>query len=114
MCPGNQPRSESTSVVVVDQSGHQAGLVVGALLGRHELVVKSPDKLRTGVTGLTPAIAPGGRKVQLILDVAGLLGSRFKAMAVADDTHPAARQELSVVVFQLEPGGLRGRCGQCS
>ncbi|MGI6468799.1 MAG: chemotaxis protein CheA [Syntrophomonadaceae bacterium] len=101
--PGEQPRSESTSVVVVDQSGHQAGLVVDALLGRHELVVKSPDKLRTGVTGLTPAIAPGGLKVQLILDVAGLLGSRFKAMAVADDTHPAARQELSVVVFQLGP-----------
>ncbi len=70
--PGEAPVQESTYVVVVRKADRQAGLVVDALIGQHEIVIKSLGKLLSGISGLAGAIVAGDGNVHLILDVASL------------------------------------------
>jgi len=65
-------------IVVVESAGQQVGLLVDALLGQHQVVIKSLNKMFQGIEGISGGtIMPDGR-VGLILDVDGLvrLGNR--------------------------------------
>lgn len=59
-------------VVVVRKGDGQAGLVVDALIGQEEIVIKSLGKLLGGIPGLTGATILGNGQVSLILDVGTL------------------------------------------
>ena len=60
-------------VVIVEDDGHQTGLVVDDLLGQQQIVIKSLGEAMKGTPGIAGgAIMPDGR-VGLILDVAGLV-----------------------------------------
>ncbi|MFW5635380.1 MAG: chemotaxis protein CheA [Thermodesulfobacteriota bacterium] len=59
--------------VVVENDGHQAGLVVDELIGSQQIVIKTLGESLGNITGISgSAIMPDGR-VGLILDVGGLV-----------------------------------------
>ncbi|MGE5397862.1 MAG: chemotaxis protein CheW [Chitinophagales bacterium] len=64
---------ESMYVVVVRRGGKQLGLIVDALIGQQEIVIKSLGKLLLGVHGIAGATILGDGGVALILDVGTLL-----------------------------------------
>lgn len=68
---GESPRRES--VVVVQSGGKEAGLVVDALLGEMQAVIKSLGKIFQGLPGVSGSTILGDGRVALILDVPGLL-----------------------------------------
>lgn len=70
--PG-QSQQDETYVVVVRRGDKQIGLVVDALIGQQEIVIKSLGKLLTGIPGIAGAIVAGDGNVRLILDIATLL-----------------------------------------
>ena len=60
-------------VVVIEDSGHQAGLVLEELMGRQQVVIKTLGEAMQNIPGISGgAIMPDGR-VGLILDVGGLV-----------------------------------------
>ncbi len=72
--PGSWPPAARENVVVVEQArGCTAGLVVDALEGQSQAVIKPLAKLFRGMSGISGStILPNGR-VALSLDVPGLL-----------------------------------------
>ncbi len=70
--PGDSAAGESIYVVVVRKADRQVGLVVDALIGQHEIVIKSLGRLLAGIPGLAGAIVAGDGNVHLILDIASL------------------------------------------
>jgi two-component system chemotaxis sensor kinase CheA len=85
----NKPNYEL--VVVVEDKGRHAGLIIEELLGRQQVVIKSLGDSMRDIPGISGgAIMPNGR-VGLILDVGGLMeyancsdayqGEPIKAMA---------------------------------
>ena len=68
---GNAPRRES--VVVVHSAGRDAGLVVDALYGEMQAVIKSLGKIFKGLPGISGSTILGDGRVALILDLPGLL-----------------------------------------
>jgi two-component system, chemotaxis family, sensor kinase CheA len=70
---GSETDPEKTLVVVIENEGGQAGLVIDDLLGRQQVVIKSLGEAMQSILGISGgAIMPNGR-VGLILDVAGLM-----------------------------------------
>jgi len=64
---------EDTLVVVVEDAGRQAGLVVDELIGQQQVVIKTLGQALAGLAGISGgAIMPDGR-VAAILDVGGLV-----------------------------------------
>lgn len=59
-------------VVVVRRGDKQIGLVVDALIGQQEIVIKSLGKILGGIPGIAGAIVAGDGNVRLILDIATL------------------------------------------
>ncbi|HBQ86551.1 MAG TPA: chemotaxis protein CheA [Syntrophomonas sp.] len=59
-------------VVVVRRGDQQIGLVVDALIGQQEIVIKSLGKLLNGIPGIAGAIVAGDGNVRLILDITTL------------------------------------------
>ncbi|MBU1088214.1 MAG: chemotaxis protein CheA [Candidatus Omnitrophica bacterium] len=67
------PREE-ISIVVVDNAGKKAGLVVDRVVGQQEVVIKTVGSLLKGIKGFSGATILGDGSVALILDVASLVG----------------------------------------
>jgi two-component system chemotaxis sensor kinase CheA len=70
---GGQQEAVSGTIVVVEDSGRQTGIVVDEILGQQQIVIKPLGELLQGTPGVSGgAIMPDGR-VGLILDVASLV-----------------------------------------
>jgi two-component system chemotaxis sensor kinase CheA len=67
-----QRRPEDALVVVVEADGRQVGLVVDALVGQSQVVVKSLETHYRRVDGVLGATILGDGKVAFIVDVSGL------------------------------------------
>jgi two-component system chemotaxis sensor kinase CheA len=89
---GVTPRSEDPTaglVVVVEQDGRQAALMVDELLSQQQVVIKSLENNFQKVRGVAGATILGDGHVTLILDVPGLL-------AVARGAEPAREPAAAV------------------
>jgi two-component system chemotaxis sensor kinase CheA len=75
------PRRQS--VVVVEESGQRAGLVVDALLGQFQTVIKPLGPLFTGLTWISGATMLGDGGIALILDVGPLVAGHVERSPVA-------------------------------
>ena len=64
---------EEYAVVITDTGARVAGLIVDALVGQQEVMIKSIGKLFEGLKGIAGATILGDGTVSLIIDVAGLL-----------------------------------------
>jgi len=60
-------------IVVVNSAGKDYGLIVDALLGQEEVVIKPLGALLQGTQGISGATITGDGKISLILDVPGLM-----------------------------------------
>ncbi len=69
--PGTPPLRQN--VVVVQYAGHKAGLVVDALLGEFQTVIKPLGALFRNIRGIGGSTILGSGEVALILDVAALV-----------------------------------------
>jgi two-component system chemotaxis sensor kinase CheA len=67
------PPAVRENVVILEQSGRRAGLVVDALLGGSQAVIKPLGPLFEGLPGVSGSTILGSGRVSLILDVAALL-----------------------------------------
>ncbi|HEN20975.1 MAG TPA: chemotaxis protein CheA, partial [Desulfobacteraceae bacterium] len=60
-------------VVVIEENGRQAGMVIDELIGRQQVVIKTLGETMQNILGISGgAIMPNGQ-VGLILDVGGLV-----------------------------------------
>ncbi|GAA1040484.1 chemotaxis protein CheA [Virgisporangium ochraceum] len=75
------PRRQS--VVVVEESGQRAGLVVDALLGQFQTVIKPLGPLFTGLTWISGATMLGDGGIALIVDVGPLVAGHVERTPVA-------------------------------
>ena len=71
------------SVVVVEESGQRAGLVVDALLGQFQTVIKPLGPLFTGLSWISGATMLGDGGIALILDVGPLVAGHVERTPVA-------------------------------
>ncbi|MFC0679939.1 chemotaxis protein CheW [Lysobacter korlensis] len=67
------PRARRENVVVVDCAGQRAGIVVDALLGEFQTVIKPLGRLFSGLRGISGSTILGTGEVALILDVTALV-----------------------------------------
>jgi two-component system chemotaxis sensor kinase CheA len=81
--PGTERQLERGIMVVVEADGAKAALFVDALLGQHQVVIKSLESNYRKVPGISGATIMGDGHVALILDVAALV-------QMAKTTLPAA------------------------
>ncbi|ANJ66336.1 chemotaxis protein CheA [Halothiobacillus diazotrophicus] len=65
--------SRRSNIVVVQHADHKAGLVVDALLGEFQTVIKPLGKIFSGFRGVSGSTILGSGEVALILDVAELI-----------------------------------------
>jgi two-component system chemotaxis sensor kinase CheA len=82
------------SVVVIHYAGRELGLVVDALHGEQQTVLKPVPKLLRGLPGIAGSAILGNGRVALILDVAQLLESHqrgSRAPGPAPARHPDGR-----------------------
>ena len=70
--PGERPRRES--VVIVEHHGTKTGLVVDALRGEFQTVIKPLGRMFAGADGISGSTILGNGDVALIIDVAALVG----------------------------------------
>ncbi|MES2889321.1 MAG: chemotaxis protein CheW [Pseudomonadota bacterium] len=87
------PRSPRSTLVVVQHNGRKAGLLVDALLGKSQTVIKPLSRLFDQVRGISGSAILGNGEVALILDVAAVMNQAT-----------AATSPLS-----LDPEGAGGR-----
>lgn len=71
-------------MVVLDADGTRAALFVDALLGQHQVVIKSLEANYRRVTGISGATIMGDGRVALILDVSAIAGMLRNQMQAAD------------------------------
>ncbi|GAB4263533.1 MAG: chemotaxis protein CheA [Deferrisomatales bacterium] len=83
---GAEPESPWRYVVVVGLAEERLGLLVDALAGEEEVVIKSLGEYLSGIPGIAGATVRGDGRVTLIVDVNQLL-----RMAVGDGRAPAHR-----------------------
>lgn len=69
------------NIVVVSHGGYKAGLIVDALLGEYQTVIKPLGKLFSRISGISGSTILGTGNVALILDVASLLNHVSSAEA---------------------------------
>jgi two-component system chemotaxis sensor kinase CheA len=75
------PRRQS--VVVVEESGQRAGLVVDALLGQFQTVIKPLGPLFTGLSWISGATMLGDGGIALIVDVGPLVAGHVERTPAA-------------------------------
>lgn len=68
------PPPGPTFVVVTGLAQQRLGMVVDALHGEQDVVVKPLGKALAGVRGISGATDLGGRRTVLVVDVAGIIG----------------------------------------
>ncbi|MGE0801448.1 MAG: chemotaxis protein CheW [Lautropia sp.] len=71
---GEVRRYEQGIMVVLEEDDQKIALFVDALLGQHQVVIKSLETNYRKVAGVSGATIMGDGRVALILDVAGLIG----------------------------------------
>jgi two-component system chemotaxis sensor kinase CheA len=70
---GAEQQLSRSLVLVIEDGGHQAGLVIDELLGQQQIVIKTLGEAMSGIPGVSGgAVMPDGR-VGLILDPGGLV-----------------------------------------
>ncbi len=80
-------------VVVIEDDGNQAGLIIDELVGRQQVVIKTLGETMQKIPGISGgAIMPNGR-VGLIVDIAGL-------MKLTSETAPDRKEDRSDGVCQ--------------
>jgi two-component system chemotaxis sensor kinase CheA len=73
---GNNERSSSPKVVIVEAGGKSTGLLVDAVSGQEEVVIKPLGAMLYGLPGYAGATITGDGRIALILDVVGLISLR--------------------------------------
>ncbi|MEP7305663.1 MAG: chemotaxis protein CheA [Acidobacteriota bacterium] len=71
---GRETDACRATVVVIEDDGHQVGLVVDRLLGKQEVVIKSLGEAFGQMSGVAGAAILGDGRVGLILDAHGIVG----------------------------------------
>ncbi len=74
---------EEGSIVICRGPDRSIGLLVGSVVGREEVVIKSLGEFLKGVKGVAGATIRGDGKVALILDLAGVIAGFFKQRVAA-------------------------------
>jgi two-component system chemotaxis sensor kinase CheA len=74
---------ENSIMVVLEADGTKAALLVDALVGQHQVVIKSLEANYRKVHGISGATIMGDGHVALILDVAALVGMARHALPAA-------------------------------
>jgi two-component system, chemotaxis family, sensor kinase CheA len=64
---------ENGILVILDTEGHKAAMFVDALVGQHQVVIKSLESNYRRIQGVSGATIMGDGRVALILDTAGLV-----------------------------------------
>jgi two-component system chemotaxis sensor kinase CheA len=70
-------------MIVIDADGTKAALCVDALIGQHQVVIKSLENNYRRVTGVSGATIMGDGHVALILDVSAIAGMAKSIMQKA-------------------------------
>jgi two-component system, chemotaxis family, sensor kinase CheA len=83
------PPAKRQSIVVVRHGGRRAGIVVDALLGEFQTVIKPLAKMFTRVDCVSGSSILGTGDVALILDVPAILERAIQRSQVATSHHPA-------------------------
>jgi two-component system chemotaxis sensor kinase CheA len=81
--PGAATRLDQGIMVVLDADGVKAALFVDALVGQHQVVIKSLESNYRKVSGVSGATIMGDGHVALILDVSALVGMAKSAIPAA-------------------------------
>ncbi|HYO73847.1 MAG TPA: chemotaxis protein CheA [Archangium sp.] len=84
------PTAVRENVVILEESGRRAGLVVDALLGESQAVIKPLGPLFQGLPGVSGSTILGNGRVSLILDVAALLREAMARDPSRSQASPAA------------------------
>ncbi|MCP5244444.1 MAG: chemotaxis protein CheA [Burkholderiales bacterium] len=74
----NATQIEDGILVILDAEGHKAAMFVDALVGQHQVVIKSLESNYRRVVGVSGATIMGDGKVALILDTTGLVMASHK------------------------------------
>ncbi|HBV20407.1 MAG TPA: chemotaxis protein CheA [Nitrosomonas sp.] len=74
----NATRIEDGILVILDAEGRKAAMFVDALIGQHQVVIKSLESNYRRVMGVSGATIMGDGKVALILDTTGLVMASHK------------------------------------
>lgn len=82
-CGGGAAREPGGIMVVLEADGARAALFVDALLGQHQVVIKSLEANYRRVPGIAGATIMGDGRVALILDVAMMVGKAGRGLAAA-------------------------------
>lgn len=81
--PGAETDFTKGIMIVLDADGTKAALFVDALVGQHQVVIKSLEQNYRRVSGISGATIMGDGRVALILDVSALIELSRAAQAVA-------------------------------
>ncbi|MFA7290621.1 MAG: chemotaxis protein CheW [Rhodocyclaceae bacterium] len=81
--PGAETDFTRGIMIVLDADGTKAALFVDALVGQHQVVIKSLEQNYRRVSGISGATIMGDGRVALILDVSALIELSRAAQAVA-------------------------------
>ena len=82
-CRNAQRDFERGIMIVLEADGLKAALFVDALLGQHQVVIKSLEANYRRVPGISGATIMGDGRVALILDAASLVGKESRSLAAA-------------------------------
>ncbi len=82
--PGTVTRLDQGIMVVLEADGAKAALFIDALLGQHQVVIKSLESNYRKVPGISGATIMGDGHVALILDVVALVQMAKSALPAAD------------------------------
>lgn len=91
--PGSKPPGPDGIFIVLETDGQRVALFVDALLGQHQVVIKSLEANYRKVAGISGATIMGDGRVALILDAAAL--GRLAASAGHIASLPGATASLS-------------------
>lgn len=80
---GGVPEWTQGIMVIIESDGHKAALFVDALIGQHQVVIKSLEANYRRVFGVSGATIMGDGRVALILDVAALVALARRAVPAA-------------------------------
>ena len=69
-----RPTGADATIVVLEDGGRSLAVVVDALLGKQEVVIKGLGEMFTGVRGVAGGAILGDGRIGLILDTGGLMG----------------------------------------
>ncbi len=89
----NSPPPERSSVVVIQSGAQRFGVMVDALLGQHQTVIKPLGRMFKSLRGMSGSTILGNGEVALIFDVASL--SQLAADPAVRTLQPATEREPS-------------------